>query len=84
MSRDEANAQLEVGVQMNLLEKCFLYEWPDAPIRFLVPASELGRKVRLADVGYIGEDDQREVFISPNRVRPVFVSHEDGVPVGGR
>ena len=78
LSREEALRQLEAGVKMRLLEKCFLYEWSDAPVRFLVPASALGNKIRLSDVGYIGEDDDVEVLISKNRVRPVFIASESG------
>jgi hypothetical protein len=76
---EEARLQLEAGVEMRLLEKCLLYEWPDAPVRFLVPPSQLGLKVRLSDIGYIGEDDEREVTVSANRVRTVFVSEQAGV-----
>ncbi len=83
ITHDQARAQLEAGVQMHLLEKCFLYEWPDAPVRFLVPTSELGHKIKLADIGYIGEDDDKEIVISPNRVRTVFVANENGTAVVG-
>jgi hypothetical protein len=74
ISIQEASAQLETGVQMHLLDKCALYEWNDSPVRFVVPASQIGRTVRLADIGYIGDDDEREIFISENRVRTVFIS----------
>lgn len=76
---EEARCQLEAGVKMRLLEKCFLYEWSDAPVRFLVPESQLGSRVKLCDVGYIGEDDEREVIVSANRVRTVFISDQVGV-----
>jgi hypothetical protein len=75
ISEAEAAHQLELGVSLGHLEECLLYEWPDSPVRFLVPKDYLGRSVRLADIGYIGEDDQYEVTISTNRVRPVFVAN---------
>lgn len=78
ISIDEAARQLEEGLRLGHLEECLLYEWPDSPIRFLVPDSYLGRTVRLADVGYIGEDDQREILVSPNRVRRVYIAIENG------
>ena len=74
----EAARQLEEGLRLRRFEKCLLYEWPDSPVRFLIPESYVGRKVRLADVGYIGDDDQREVLISPNRVREVFIAAGNG------
>lgn len=74
ISKQEARKQLQLGVQLGHLEECLMYEWPDSPVRFVVPEAYLGRSVRLADVGYIGEDDQDEVVISEFRTRKVFVS----------
>jgi len=70
----EASRQLEEGRKLRYLDECLLYEWPDAPVRFLVPDTYLGRTVRLSEVGYIGDDDQREVLVSPNRVRKVYIA----------
>lgn len=74
ISTDEARDQLEQGVSLGYLERGFLYEWPDSPVQFLVPEKQLGAKVRLSDIGYIGEDDDREIVISRNLVRPVFIA----------
>lgn len=74
----EASRQLNEGLRGRYLEECLLYEWPDSPVRFLVPEAYMGRTVRLADVGYIGEDDQREVLVSPNRVRRVYIAADNG------
>jgi hypothetical protein len=78
ISPAKAARQLEEGVRLGYLERCLLYEWPDSPIRFVVPDSYMGRKVRLADLGYIGEDENREIMVSPNRVRKVFIAAEGG------
>ncbi len=78
ISTAEASRQLEEGLRRQYLEECLLYEWPDSPIRFLIPDTYMGRTVRLADVGYIGEDDQREIFVSPNRVRKVYIAADNG------
>jgi hypothetical protein len=78
ISIDEAAQQLEEGLKLHYLEECLLYEWPDSPIQFLVPKDYMGRTVRLSDMGYIGENDQLEVVISPNRVRKVFIASEKG------
>jgi hypothetical protein len=74
----EASRQLEAGFRRRYLEECFLYEWSDSPVRFVVPETFLGSIVRLADVGYIGEDDEREVLVSPNRVRKVYIAADNG------
>ena len=74
ISNQKSHQQLLEGVRLGYLEKCFLYEWPDVPIRFVLPASYIGRTIRLADTGYIGEDDYREFEISQNRVREVFIA----------
>ena len=50
----------------------------DSPVRFVVPDTYMGRTIRLADVGYIGEDDEREVLVSPNRVRKVYIAADSG------
>lgn len=77
ISLSEASRQLEEGARLHYLEERLLYEWSDSPVQFLVPLDYINRTVKLADIGYIGEDDQQEVFISPNRVRRVFVAPED-------
>jgi hypothetical protein len=79
ISLAEASWQLEEGFKLRYLEECLLYEWSDSPIRFVVPDSYMGRTVRLADVGYIGEDDEREVLVSPNRVRKVYIAADNGI-----
>lgn len=71
---EEAERQLIFGVQSGRLQRCFLYEWSDSPVRFIVPPDYVGRKIRLSDIGYIGEDDARVVTISPFRVREVFIA----------
>ena len=78
ISKAEAYLELEEGIRLKYFEKCLLYEWSDSPVPFVIPKSYLGRSVRLADVGYVGEDDQREVLISPGRVREVFIAAEKG------
>jgi hypothetical protein len=74
----EATRQLQEGLKRRYLDECLLYEWSDAPVRFVVPDTYVGRTVRLADVGYIGEDDEREVLVSPNRVRKVYIAADSG------
>jgi hypothetical protein len=76
ISEEEALHQLQFGVQSGWLRQCYLYEWSDSPIAFVVPQEALGQNVRLADVGYIGEDDLREIYISPSRVRKIFITTE--------
>jgi hypothetical protein len=78
ISTDEAAWQLEQGLKLRYLEECLLYEWSDSPVRFVVPETYLGHTIRLSEIGYIGEDDQREVFVSPNRVRKVYIAVENG------
>jgi hypothetical protein len=74
ISEAEAQKQLLQGVTLGYLERCFLYEWPDSPTPFVVPENYLGRTIRLADIGHIGDDDLEEVEISPYRVREVFIA----------
>jgi hypothetical protein len=74
ISEREAQDQLLYGVKLGHLERCYLYEWSDAPTRFVVPESYLGKTIRLSDVGFIGEDDWKEVELSPYRVREVFIA----------
>jgi len=78
ISMAEASRQLEEGFKRRYLEECLLYEWSDSPVRFVVPDTYMGRTLRLADVGYIGEDDEREVLVSPNRVRKVYIAADNG------
>jgi hypothetical protein len=78
ISMAEASRQLEEGFKRRYLEECLLYEWSDSPVRFVVPDTYMGRTIRLADVGYIGEDDEREVLVSPNRVRKVYIAADNG------
>lgn len=74
ISENDALAQLTYGVNSGRLERCYLYEWSDSPVAFIVPESSLGQSVRLSDIGYIGEDDWREIYVSPTRVRTVFIA----------
>jgi hypothetical protein len=71
---DEAESELLQGVRSGKLQRCLLYEWSDSPVQFIVPEEYLGRKIRLSEIGYIGEDDRRQIEISPFRVRPVFIA----------
>ena len=72
----EARAQLMEGVARRYFDECLLYEWSDAPVRFVVPAHYLGRTIRLSEIGYHGDDYDREVTISAYRVRKVYVAAE--------
>ncbi|HEY1754422.1 MAG TPA: hypothetical protein VGG72_03435 [Bryobacteraceae bacterium] len=74
ISTDEAELQLQEGVRAGRLQQCFLYEWSDSPVQFIVPRDFIGRKVKLAEIGYVGEDDTRTIEISPFRVRAVFIT----------
>jgi len=74
ISEIEAERQLEYGVQSGILQRCFLYEWPDSPVQFIVPPEYVGRKVKLRDIGYIGEDDGRVIAVSEFRVREIFIA----------
>jgi hypothetical protein len=76
VSFDEAERQLLQGVKTGRLQQCFLYEWADSPVRFIVPPEWVGRTITLAEIGYIGEDDSRVIEISQFRVRPIFVAAE--------
>ncbi len=78
ISPEEAASQLEAGVKLGYLEKCWLYAWPDAPGRFLVPLDHIGRTVSLADVGFFGQDGHQQVTISRYHVREVYVSAAGG------
>lgn len=74
ISEIEARKELLQGVTLGYLEQCFLYEWPDAPTSFVLPTDYVGKTIRLSEVGYIGDDDWREIDISPNRIRAVFIA----------
>jgi hypothetical protein len=84
ISAEEAEQQLLEGVKTGRLQQCFLYEWSDSPVQFIVPSDYVGRKVKLADIGYIGEDDSRVVEISPFRVRPIFIAADADLIDGGQ
>jgi hypothetical protein len=74
ISPDEAEQELERGVKSGILKKMFLYEGSDSPITFVVPEVLLGRRVRLSDIGDFSEEEDRELLVSRNRSRPVYVA----------
>jgi hypothetical protein len=76
ISVEEAKSRLDLGIKMNYLQECLLYEWPDSPVPFITPKSYLGKHIKLSEIGYSGDDDQREVYISPHRTRVVYVASD--------
>ena len=74
IDKRQAEDELESGVKSGVLQKVYLYEGHDAPINFLVPENLLGTPIKLSDIGFIDEDEDREVIASRLRSRPVYVA----------
>lgn len=87
ISREAAQQELERAEHAGVFKKMFLYEGSDSPISFIVPASWLGRRIRLSEIGYFGDDEgtdveDREVVVARSRTKPVYVAA--GEPAGTR
>lgn len=76
ISAEKAKDELDRATEGGFLERCYLYEGTDSPITFVAPAEFLDRSIRLSDIGYIGEDDDREILVDRYQAREVFVARE--------
>lgn len=78
IDKKQAEDELESGVKSGVLQKAYLYEGHDSPVNFLVPESLLGKPIKLSDIGFFDEDEDREVVASRLRSRPVYVASTGG------
>jgi len=76
MKKEEAQHELKAAVKAGILQEMYLYIGDDAPGDFLVPKEYLDQPIRLADLGFIDEDEDRTIMVSSLRSRPVYVAPE--------
>ena len=76
IDKEQAKAELEKAVKAGVLQRMYLYEGSDAPGDFLVPEELLNTPIKLVDVGYLDEDEDRMVTATRLRSRPVYVAAE--------
>lgn len=76
MSKEEAQHELEAAVKAGILQEMYLYIGDDAPGDFLVPKEYLDEPIKLVDLGFIDEDEDRTITASSLRSRPVYVAAE--------
>lgn len=74
ITKQQAADELENAVTAGVLAKMYLYEGDDSPVTFLVPEDMLGKPIKLSDIGYLDEDEDREVVASRLQSRPVYVA----------
>jgi hypothetical protein len=79
IDKKQAEEELENGVKSGVLQKAYLYEGHDAPINFLVPERLLDHSIKLSDIGFSDEDEDRELLVSRVRSRPVYIAATGGV-----
>ncbi len=76
IDKEQAKAELESAAKAGVLQRMYLYEGSDAPDNFLVPEELLNTPIKLVDVGFVDEDEDRTVEASGFRSRPVYVAAE--------
>ncbi len=76
VDKEQAKAELEKAVKAGVLQRMYLYEGDDAPGDFLVPEELVDTPIKLVDVGFIDEDEDRTVKASRLRSRLVYVAAE--------
>ena len=76
IDKEQAKAELEKAVKAGILQRMYLYEGSDAPGDFLVPEELVDTPIKLVDVGFIDEDEDRTVTASKLRSRLVYVAAE--------
>jgi hypothetical protein len=76
IDKEQAKAELEKAVKAGILQRMYLYEGSDAPGDFLVPEELIDTPIKLVDVGFIDEDEDRTVTASRLRSRLVYVAAE--------
>lgn len=76
IDKHQAKQELDAAVKAGILEEMYLYIGDDAPGDFLVPKEYLDQPIRLADLGFIDEEEDRTIIASPLRSRPVYVAAE--------
>ena len=76
IDKEQAKAELEKAVKAGILQRMYLYEGSDAPGDFLVPEELIDTPIKLVDVGFIDEDEDRTVTASKLRSRLVYVAAE--------
>jgi hypothetical protein len=72
ISYKEAADILAEAAESGELVKRYQYSATGIPVVYL-SVDEVGKNIRLKDLGFIGDDEGREVFINPNDVREVFI-----------
>lgn len=76
ISRDDAERMLREAASAGELVRRFIFSSAGYPVVYL-SKDYVGKTVRLSDLGYVGDDEEQEVYINPNDVREVFI--EPGV-----
>jgi len=73
VSPDEAQIELEKGVQSGKLSEAYLFTVPNRPDIFIRP-EERNTTIRMGDLGYPVEDEDEEVYLSENDTRRIFIA----------
>jgi hypothetical protein len=76
ISKERAKQELEAAVKAGVLDRMYLYVGSDAPGDFLVPEELLGQPIKLVDVGFIDEDDDRTITPTALGSKQVYVAAE--------
>ena len=76
IDKQQAKQELDAAVKAGILEEMYLYIGGDAPGDFLVPKEYLDEPIKLVDLGFIDEDEDRTIVASSLRSRPVYVAAE--------
>ena len=72
ISTGEARRQLRAAAAAGKLERRYMLATTGVPVSFFCE-EELGKTFRLSELGFVGDDEGKEVFVNPNDVTEVFI-----------
>jgi hypothetical protein len=76
INKQQAKAELDAAVKAGILANMYLYLGDDAPGDFLVPKEFLDQPIRLVDLGFIDEDEDRTITARSLSSKQVYVAAE--------
>jgi len=76
VSESKARRVLQEGERRGLFKRAYLFVSSESPMPLVIDDSELDTNVRLSDFGYIGDDDDREIFLSKFNAREIYIAPE--------
>ncbi len=79
ITKDVAAAELAEAVNRGFLTRMYMFpRSSELPLSIVVAPEDVGRTVTLADVGYIGDNEDREITLSSHDAKEIFVAPEAG------